>query len=207
MAYLKSLVKTAASTFARQHKRTTLASNYFLFLSWEVRRMSKDRFPYFPARARHFNSPLAEERHRFLAHLVQQGYVRLSVENAARYLLTITKSLRLDKRPGVLIRHAEIESHASRWAHRQNRPKWSRQKNPDIVFARFRCFAIQWLGFLGRLRPVQLTPKPFAAEIAAFVQPYALRARSVANRPSVATDGLHKSSCVGSNESVAIFLT
>ena len=96
--------------------------------------MSKDRFPYFPARARHFNSPLAEERHRFLARLVQQGYVRLSVENAARYLLTITKSLRLDKRPGVLIGHAEIESHASRWAHRQNRPKWSRQKNPDIVF-------------------------------------------------------------------------
>jgi site-specific recombinase XerD len=131
--------------------------------------MADDPFPYFPRRARHFNSPLAEARHRFLAHLVERGYAVTSVQTVAPYLLTISKSLRLDKRPGALIGHAEILTHAARWAHRKRRPKWSRQQDPHNTLVCFCRIATQWLQFLGRLQPNLPTPKPFAAEIAAFV--------------------------------------
>ena len=80
--------------------------------------------------ARHRQSPLAEQRHRYLAHLAEL-HLALGVQRTiAAYLLHVSDYLHLEERPDDLIGPAEIVAAADRWANRpataQERPRRAR---------------------------------------------------------------------------------
>lgn len=126
---------------------------------------------------RHRNSPLAEQRRRFLIHCAELGMTRRTLRNLARYLLVITASLRLAKRPGDRITPAEIEAQANRWADRPNRPPTA--KPAGAGRRHFINYATRWLQFLGRWQAPVLVPPPYADRIAAF-RDYMSRERGLA---------------------------
>jgi site-specific recombinase XerD len=128
------------------------------------------------ALARHRNSPLAEQRRRFLVHCAELGMTRNTLENIARYLLVITDSLRLAERPDDLIAPAEIEAQADRWVNRPTRPSTSLARGGRIHFINY---ATRWLQFLGRWQPPVVVPPPYADRIAAF-RDYMSRERGLA---------------------------
>jgi site-specific recombinase XerD len=129
------------------------------------------------ALARHRNSPLAEQRCRFLIHCAGEGMTRKTLRNMARYLLVITTSLRLAERPDDRITLAEIEVEADRWANRPNRP--STAKPAGVGRRHFINYAARWLQFLGRWQTPVLVPPPYADRIAAF-RDYMSRERGLA---------------------------
>lgn len=101
--------------------------------------------------ARHRQSPLAEQRHRYLTYLAEL-HLALSVRRTvAEYLLHVTDYLRLGERPDDLIGPAEIATAAERWA---NRPGNFAEHPPSrACCARFITHATGWLKFLGRWEP------------------------------------------------------
>jgi integrase/recombinase XerD len=118
------------------------------------------------ALARHRNSPLAEQRRRFLVHCAGLGMTRNTLENLARYLLVITASLRLAERPDEQITPAEIEAQADRWANRPGRPSMTKPAGGGR--RHFIDYATRWLQFLGRWQAPVVAPRPYADRIAAF---------------------------------------
>jgi hypothetical protein len=112
--------------------------------------------------ARHRQSPLAEERLRYLVHCAGLGMARSTLLRIATFLLDITDSLRLAQRPGELITPAEIQVQAARWAQRLQPNKQTRQR------CLFLAYATRWLQFLGRWQPPLPVPRRFADRVAAF---------------------------------------
>jgi site-specific recombinase XerD len=118
------------------------------------------------ALARHRNSPLAEERRRYLAHCAELGMARNTLHLIAIYLLIITDVLRLGDRPDDLITPAEIEAEAIRRGKRRNKPSQSKRKRR--CGCSFITHATHWLQFLGRLQRPVVAPRPYADRVAAF---------------------------------------
>jgi integrase/recombinase XerD len=109
------------------------------------------------ARARQRESPLPEERRRFLRHLQPLGYEHSSLRAIACELIVI--ATRLDLSGSDPLDAAVVEAAARRWATHQLRRKHS----TDAALSRrnFRYWAHQWLGFLGRWADAPVAPLPF----------------------------------------------
>jgi site-specific recombinase XerD len=112
---------------------------------------------------RHRNSPLAEERLRYLDHCAELGMAHSTLRTTATYLLTITDYLRLGERPDDLITPKEIEAQASRWANRRTRSQHERGGRDCFL-----SHATRWLQFLGRWQQPPTAPHPYADRVAAF---------------------------------------
>jgi integrase len=68
-------------------------------------------------------------------------------------------------RPGEVVRYAEVDEKANRWAKRRSKsPKMRRRYSR----AQFRRYAASWLRFLGRLEVPITVPQRFDEQIAAF---------------------------------------
>jgi len=106
------------------------------------------------ARKLHFNTPLLEERLRYLTYLAEQGYKLSTLQEIASYQQVLIKYLRLEE--AKILTFEEITSAAHRWAlyarrhYRYSNACYSKCKRRFIRCAR------QWLHFLGRLEiPIQ----------------------------------------------------
>ena len=119
------------------------------------------------ALARQRDGPLAEERCRYLVHCAEQGMTPVTIQDAARCILTITHALRLAERPGDLITLKEIKLAADRWAKQHSKPTGRRLRSSS--WERFNCHATRWLSFLGRLQPAATDPQPYADLVTQFV--------------------------------------
>ncbi len=73
------------------------------------------------ALARHLESPLAEQRRRYLVHCNELKLAITVQRSIASYLLSITEYLNLGERPDELISPIEIAAQADRWAKRGTR--------------------------------------------------------------------------------------
>ena len=97
---------------------------------------------------RHSESPLLEERLRYLAHCTAQGSTRSSLRLTAQHLLVFTELFDLETRHDVSLE--KIQSAANSWvgsrpqAHGMTDGRWGR--------SRFISDAKKWLNFLGRLQ-------------------------------------------------------
>ncbi len=128
------------------------------------------------ALARHCQSPLAEERHRYLVHCAEVGMTLGLRRSIAAYLLVVTNYLRLGNRPGVPITAAEIEAQAACWANRSSsRAQNARTREP---YRRFVTHATQWLKFMGRWQAPVPAARPYADRVAAFAD-HMLRERGL----------------------------
>jgi integrase/recombinase XerD len=118
------------------------------------------------ALSRHRQSPLAEERHRFLIHCEELRFSISVRRSIAAYLIPIAEYLNLRERPDELICSAEIEDQADRWAKRGT----GRAKNARTSGSRkhFVTYATHWLKFMGRLQPLAVVPYPHADRVEAF---------------------------------------
>ncbi len=102
------------------------------------------------ALARHQNSPLADERRRFLIHLAQRGEQPNRLRSVASLLLRMIDRLNLVNRPDERISREEIVQKVT--------------KGRTIISS-----AVQWLRFLDRLEQPLPPVHPYAMEIDAFV--------------------------------------
>ena len=98
------------------------------------------------ARARRCESPLPEERRRFLSHLQTLGYAHSSLRAIACELIVI--ATRLDLSGSDLFDAAGVEAPARRFATYQVRRHHS--TDPALSTRNFRYWAEQWLRCLGR---------------------------------------------------------
>ena len=131
------------------------------------------------ALARHRNGPLAEERHRYLAHCAGQQLSWHTLQCIASNTLVVAEVLRLADRPGELIARAEIEAAADHWVNRAPRPRQVR--NVRIACRTFRGHATRWLQFLGRLQPPAAAQQPYADHVTQFAD-HLLRERGLSPR-------------------------
>jgi hypothetical protein len=81
------------------------------------------------ALTRQLSAPLVDERRRYLTHCAEQGMSKSILRVKARFLLSITKYLKLAGRPNDIIDIQAIERAASRWSrHNWRSPKSSHAK-------------------------------------------------------------------------------
>ncbi len=119
------------------------------------------------ALTRHRQSPLAEQRQRYLEYRAELGMSPGVQRTGAGYLLAVTKYLRLGERPDDLITTAEIEAMADRWANRSS--KRTQTAGGRETRKRFIIYATDWLKFMERWQPPVETPRPYADRVTAFV--------------------------------------
>lgn len=119
----------------------------------------------------HLNSPLSEERRRFLCHREEEGIGRNGLRVLAYYLLACVEYLRLAERPGELITRDEVERQSELWAARvspaPNMRKISGRRSSRIEFLRHAC---AWLKFMGRLQERVPAPGRFADQLGEFAR-------------------------------------
>jgi integrase/recombinase XerD len=118
------------------------------------------------ALARHRQSPLAEQRQRYLEHRAELGMAPSVQRAGAGYLLAVTEYLRLGERPNDLITAAEIEAMADRWVNRSSRR--TQTAGGRETRKRFIIHATNWLKFMERWQPPVEAPRPYADKVAAF---------------------------------------
>ena len=116
-------------------------------------------------RCRHQVGPLAQERLAYLRHLADNGMSHASLLEVAPYLLAVARYLRLADRGDEIISVNEIDGEAVRWAKRRSTPN---RRPGRRSRATFRCHAIDWLHFLGRLEFPHAPAHPHAELMAAF---------------------------------------
>lgn len=116
-------------------------------------------------RRRHQSGPLAQERLAYLKHLADGGMRHASLLGVAPYLLVIARYLHLAKRGDEAIGVDEIERKAALWARRRSAPN---HRPGHDSRANFRWHAIDWLRFLGRLKPPLAPADPHAELMAAY---------------------------------------
>lgn len=121
------------------------------------------------ARARQYESPLAEERRDFLRHLKSRAYARGTLRAVACELIVIAARLDLSRPRSVDA--SVVNAAARRWAAHQVRRHYS--TNARLSFRNFRYWAEQWLRYLGRwidppppVAPFQTLLDDFAAYMA-----------------------------------------
>lgn len=112
----------------------------------------------------HHLSPFAEQRARYLAHLLAQGWARSTVIGIACKLAAF--AIRVDVTDEGGISPQQIASAADDW---MQKPRPYRQAiGPHKSRTAFIYAATGWLRFLGRLRETAPTPGPYADLIADF---------------------------------------
>jgi integrase/recombinase XerD len=130
---------------------------------------------------RHREGPWAEERERFLAHCVEQGFACATLREIAAELLVVARYFRVGE---ARFSTQDVEAAADHWVRFQRRRKrihdcrWSRQ--------RFISTASSWLRFLDRLERSHQKAQPFTHlidEFSAFMRnERGLSARTIAGR-------------------------
>lgn len=115
---------------------------------------------------RYSSGPLLDERLRYLAHRAAQGSTRSSLRLSAQHQLVVIDYLRLQASDSVTIR--QIEAAADLWISRQFQPHTHNALDYRWARLRFISEARQWLSFLGRLRPIEVSRRPYADLIEGF---------------------------------------
>jgi len=115
---------------------------------------------------RYSKGPLLEERIRYLVHCAAQGSTRSSLRLTAQHQLVIIEYLRPQESDSVTVK--QIEAAAELWISRQLQPHTHNAINYRWARLRFISEARQWLGFLGRLRPIENVCRPYANLIEEF---------------------------------------
>lgn len=115
---------------------------------------------------RYSNGPLLEERVRYLVHCASQGSTQSSLRLTAQHQLVIIDYLHLQKSNSVTVK--QIEAAAEFWISRQLQPHTHNAIDYRWARLRFISEARQWLGFLGRLRPIEAPYRPYVNLIEEF---------------------------------------
>jgi integrase/recombinase XerD len=115
----------------------------------------------------HRNSPFAEERARYLAHLLERGWARETVNGIAGKLVCFAKRVDITLAGGVTA--AQIEAAADDWM-KQRGHYFRRPIGPHKSRKRFVNVATGWLRFLSRLREPECLPVPYADSVAEFTR-------------------------------------
>jgi integrase/recombinase XerD len=117
-----------------------------------------------PAIQRHRNSPLLEERLRYLAHCSGQGSSRSSLRLIAQHMLVFIEQFDLESRRDVSLE--QIAQSAKIWV--GSRPYAHGMTDCEYGRMRFSSDAKKWLAFLGRLRVPAVPTRPYTALIDEF---------------------------------------
>lgn len=126
---------------------------------------------------RHSAAPLLDERLRYLTHCGSQGITRSSLQSIAAHLLVFIDYL--DLKADGKINVEQINAAADLWVSRRPQPK--NVTDYRGVRMSFISNAKQWLRFLGRLRPPEVTRQPYADMIEEFTN-YMTGERGLASR-------------------------
>jgi len=115
---------------------------------------------------RYSNSPLLEERLRYLTHCAAQGSTRSSLRLVAQHQLVLVDYLHLQETD--LLTVEEVEAAAARWVVRQPQPYTHNAADYRHARWRFISDARLWLSFLGRLRIVEAPHRPYSSLVEGF---------------------------------------
>lgn len=113
----------------------------------------------------HHDSPFAEERARYLAHLLERGWARETVVGAAGKLVGFAKRVDITAAGGVTA--AQIEAAADDWM-KQTPHYFRRDIGPRKARTKFVSDATNWLRFIGRFNEPECAPAPHADQVAEF---------------------------------------
>ena len=114
----------------------------------------------------HHLSPLADERARYLAHLLAQGWARMTIIGIACKLVAFATRVDITAEGGIGLQ--QIAAAADDWM-RQPR-HYHRAIGPHKSRTAFIYAATGWLRFLGRFREPDPPPAPFAHLVADFTR-------------------------------------
>ncbi len=114
----------------------------------------------------HHLSPFADERARYLAHLLDQGWSRFTVIGIACKLVAF--AIRVDITSDGGITPEQIAAAADDWM--QTPRTYRRAIGPHKSRSAFVYAATGWLKFLGRFREPEAAPTPFAHLVADFTR-------------------------------------
>src|ERR1041385_6180488 len=113
----------------------------------------------------HHDSPFAEERGRYLAHLLARGWARATVIGTACKLAAFASRVDINCEGGVNVAH--IEAAANEWMN-QREHYFRRGIRPRKARTKFVSDATNWLRFLGHLKEPECSPAPYADLVAEF---------------------------------------
>jgi integrase/recombinase XerD len=113
----------------------------------------------------YLDSPFVEERARYLAHLLEHGWARETVNGTAGKLVGF--AVRVDITAAGGVNPAQIEAAADDWM-KQRGHYFRRPIGPHRSRKRFVNVATDWLRFLGRLREPECPSSPYADLLAQF---------------------------------------
>lgn len=115
----------------------------------------------------HHDGAFAEERARYLAHLLERGWTRATVIGTACKLVAFAARVNIAAKSGVTV--AQIEKAADDWM-RYPRHHFRRDIGPRKARTKFVSDATNWLRFLGRLNEPECVPAPHADLVTEFTR-------------------------------------
>ena len=113
----------------------------------------------------HHNSPFAEERGRYLAHLLARGWARATVYGTAAKLAAFAARVDINCEGGVTAN--QIQAAADDWM-KEPRHYFRRDIGPRKARTKFVSDATNWLRFLDRLKEPECSPAPYADLVTEF---------------------------------------
>ena len=113
----------------------------------------------------HHSGPFADERARYLAHLLKRGWARSTVIGTACKLAAFAARVDINCQGGVTV--AQIEAAAEDWMSRRKH-YFRRDIGPHKARTKFVSDATNWLRFTGRLKEPECSPVPYADLLAEF---------------------------------------
>lgn len=113
----------------------------------------------------HHDGPFADERARYLAHLLERGWARATVIGTACKLAAFAARVDITSEDGVS--PAQIEAAADDWVTKP-RHYFRRDTGAHKARTKFVGDATNWLRFLGRLKEPESSPAPYADLLAEF---------------------------------------
>lgn len=116
---------------------------------------------------RRFQSPFAEERARYLAHLHNLGWRRSTLIGIAGKLAAFAKRVNIAAEGGVT--RAQIEAAADDWME-QSGHRFRRKIGPHRARTKFVADATRWLRFLSCLCESECSPAPYANLVSEFTR-------------------------------------
>ena len=106
----------------------------------------------------HRSAPFLQERERYLESLRQRGYSKRSLRQIASKLLVVIREMGPDA-----VRRADVaEINAAAEKFKRGRRRLASHPEPKRPGEYFKCFATNWLRFLGWLREPKPAPLPYA---------------------------------------------
>jgi site-specific recombinase XerD len=113
----------------------------------------------------HHDGPFAEERSRYLAHLLERGWTRATVIGTACKLAAFASRVNIAAESGVTA--AQIEAAADDWM-RHPRHHFRREIGPHKARTKFVSDATNWLRFIGCLKEPECSRTPYAELLSEF---------------------------------------